>query len=66
MNDDDPVVCVCREVTEDAIVALIRAGHRSVAEIRAASGASGGCGGCADDIAELVEDEAGVSPSRLS
>jgi bacterioferritin-associated ferredoxin len=53
---DDPVICLCRGVTEDQICAAIEAGARTVEEVRHACGANTGCGGCQDEIWELIED----------
>jgi bacterioferritin-associated ferredoxin len=55
---DDPVICVCRGVTENEICAVIAAGARTLPQVRMACGANTGCGGCADDIEELIEDAA--------
>ncbi|MEU7058747.1 (2Fe-2S)-binding protein [Streptomyces sp. NPDC046197] len=54
-DTDDPVVCVCMEVTESELVAALEQGHRDLPALRAATGANSGCGDCAADIEELVE-----------
>jgi bacterioferritin-associated ferredoxin len=53
---DDPVICVCRGVTEDEICAVIAAGARTVEQVRLVCGANTGCGSCVHDIEELIED----------
>jgi bacterioferritin-associated ferredoxin len=55
---DDPVICVCRGITENEICAVIAAGARTLPQVRVACGANTGCGSCADDIEELIEDGA--------
>ncbi|GII65321.1 hypothetical protein Skr01_54060 [Sphaerisporangium krabiense] len=56
MTWDDPIVCVCRHVSEDTIVRAIRAGADTLEKVRVTSGANTGCGGCAEEIEELIED----------
>lgn len=55
----DPIVCICRQVSEDSIVRAIRAGADTVQKVREASSANTGCGGCLEDIEELIADELG-------
>lgn len=53
---DDPIVCVCMEVSEDQIVNAIETGNHSIEAIRRACGANTNCGGCREDIEELLEE----------
>jgi NAD(P)H-nitrite reductase large subunit len=56
MNDvDDPIVCVCARVGEDALMRVIREGARTVAEVRNRCRTSRGCGSCTADIEDLIE-----------
>ncbi|MFF4383454.1 (2Fe-2S)-binding protein [Kitasatospora sp. NPDC001547] len=54
--DPDCIVCVCRAVSEAEIVAAIRAGAHSPADIGARCLAGTGCGGCGEALQELIED----------
>jgi bacterioferritin-associated ferredoxin len=56
VSEQDPVICICRQVTEDQICAVIEAGATDLPAVRAACGANLECGGCADDIEELLAD----------
>ncbi|MEW1750563.1 (2Fe-2S)-binding protein [Streptomyces angustmyceticus] len=56
MSDDtDPVVCVCRAVSEAEILAAVKSGCRGLAAVREETGANTGCGDCAADIEELLD-----------
>ncbi|AEV87108.1 Nitrite reductase [Actinoplanes sp. SE50] len=55
MNEmDDPLICICQQVSEKEIEAALAQGHCSLEAIRAATGANTGCGDCAPDIEELL------------
>jgi NAD(P)H-nitrite reductase large subunit len=56
---DDPLVCLCSQVTEGEIRAAIRAGHRDLPGIRQSTGANTGCGDCIDDLEEILGEETG-------
>lgn len=47
-------VCLCRTVTDLAVIAEIHAGARSVREIARRCGAGGRCGGCYPEVARLL------------
>lgn len=71
----DRIVCYCINVPESRIVAAVRAGAHSLQEVKEQTGACTG-GRCAEmnptgqccsaDILEIIEREAGVSPSASS
>lgn len=54
--DHDPIICVCKQVSEDEIVAVIEAGANDLPAILAACGASTECGTCTDDVRELLAE----------
>jgi bacterioferritin-associated ferredoxin len=56
LTEDDPIVCVCAHVSEDTVLAAVRAGAHTLGAVREACGANAGCGGCAEDIGELIEE----------
>jgi NAD(P)H-nitrite reductase large subunit len=53
---DDPVICVCAQVTEDQICSAIRGGATTIAEVCVACGANAVCHSCTEDIEELIAD----------
>ncbi|MEU5539354.1 (2Fe-2S)-binding protein [Streptomyces sp. NPDC020362] len=66
MSDDtDPVVCICRAVSEAEILVAVKSGCRGLAAVREETGANTGCGDCAADIEDLLDlvDQSGqVAP----
>lgn len=56
---DDAQVCNCNGVTKGDLVACVRGGASSVAEVCAATRAGKGCGSCKGLVAEVVEVTAG-------
>ena len=48
--------CYCLNVNREQVLTAIRAGCRSVDEIRAATGACGGCGSCRPEVAALLRE----------
>ncbi|MGH3764596.1 MAG: (2Fe-2S)-binding protein [Pseudonocardiaceae bacterium] len=59
IDGNDPLVCICMQVPEMAIVAAVRAGCLDTASVRQRTGASSHCGDCADDIDEIILDVTG-------
>lgn len=53
---DDPLICLCRQVRESAILAAAGGGCRTLAEVRDRTGANTGCGDCAADIEDLLAE----------
>jgi bacterioferritin-associated ferredoxin len=49
------IACLCRGLSESAILAIIARGASTVAKIRAACGAGGDCGACCPMLAALVD-----------
>ena len=52
------VICICKNITEETIVAAIKNGATSLSEVKEATGATaGGCRGgrCSNKIAALIE-----------
>ena len=56
---DDAQVCNCNGVTKGDLVACVRGGATSVAEVCAATRAGKGCGSCKGLVADVVEVAAG-------
>ncbi|QTI70660.1 nitrite reductase large subunit NirB [Gordonia polyisoprenivorans] len=56
---DDAQVCNCNGVTKGDLVACVRGGATSVAEVCAATRAGKGCGSCKRLVADIVEVAAG-------
>ncbi|NDK88703.1 NAD(P)/FAD-dependent oxidoreductase [Gordonia desulfuricans] len=56
---DDVQVCNCNGVTKGDLVACVRGGCTSVAEVCAATRAGKGCGSCKGLVADIVEYAAG-------
>lgn len=48
------ILCLCRAVSDRAILAVVRAGARTVGEVARATGAATDCGSCACDVARMV------------
>ena len=51
---DDELVCQCMQVTRGEIVAAIRAGARTVDDLKEATQAGTGCGSCVFDLEDLL------------
>lgn len=56
-NMSDVIVCKCRQVTEDTIVAAVKAGATTVDAVREATEATGGCGRCAAVVSDIIARE---------
>ncbi|WP_327306686.1 (2Fe-2S)-binding protein [Streptomyces sp. NBC_01298] len=54
--DPDCVVCVCHDVSEAEIVAVIRTGAGSPQAVGDGCLAGTGCGSCVEALHELIED----------
>jgi bacterioferritin-associated ferredoxin len=57
-------VCMCRAVTENQILASIRAGASTVEEVSDRTRAGTGCGGCLDTV-EMILEDGGVASELL-
>ena len=53
--DDDRIVCFCHSVKFHQILAVIKNGKCTLAEIQNETLASTGCGGCEWDVTEILE-----------
>jgi nitrite reductase (NADH) large subunit len=56
-NDPERTICFCYCVSYAEIVAAIREGHRTLAEIKRETRASTACGGCECEVLEILEAE---------
>ena len=52
---DSAQICSCNGVSKGAIVAAVRDGSGSLAEVRAATRAASGCGSCGTEVQELID-----------
>ena len=53
-------ICGCNGVAKGSILAAIRAGATSLAEVKARTGASASCGGCAGLVEQILADTLGA------
>ncbi|WP_336980804.1 molybdopterin-dependent oxidoreductase [Altererythrobacter fulvus] len=56
MADKGPLVCICHDVGEQAVLAAIAGGAASVAQVGSCTGAGTNCGSCRPAIARLLEE----------
>jgi NAD(P)H-nitrite reductase large subunit len=56
-EDPDRTICFCNSVSWAELIAAIREGNTTLAQIQAKTRASTGCGGCEYDVIEILEAE---------
>jgi NAD(P)H-nitrite reductase large subunit len=57
MNDENPMICLCCEVSKAEILDAIQSGHSSLDGIKLYTGASTGCGRCTAAVKYILSEE---------
>jgi assimilatory nitrate reductase catalytic subunit len=62
--DRGPIVCLCHDVGERAVVQAVRGGAQTVAAVGRCTGAGTNCGSCRPLIARLIARECAMEPAE--
>jgi bacterioferritin-associated ferredoxin len=60
------IICLCRNVSERNLRAVIREGATTVCTVERQCGAGGDCGSCRKQIRDLIDEESGQEARPLA
>lgn len=55
MDNNDPIICFCRNVKKSDVVNAVNNGHTTFSQVAKETFISSGCGACVTDVLKIME-----------